>query len=86
MERIKHESSEFARIEGVGVVKLAQVRMSLNQSINAKSHQSGLPTKYFRGGMLRYEYLRCFISLCNVRINEYKESPNMGVFRHPNAF
>ena len=88
MEKIKHESTEYARIEGVGLVVLANERMTLNQAINAKSYQVGLPTRYSRQikGYLVTEHMKCFISICNCRRHDFKESPNRSRYLQPNCF
>lgn len=94
MEKIKHESTEYARIDGVGLIRLADpgARMTLNQSINAKSYQRGLPTKYFRVIKERdyyvsiTEYCRCFLSMCDIRIQEFKEMPNHSGYLQPSCF
>lgn len=89
MEKVEHESTVYARIKGVGVVVLANERMTLNEAINAKSYQGGLPTRYSRQvdeGHWVNEHIKCFISICNCRIQEYKESPNRGEFLQPSCF
>jgi hypothetical protein len=92
MKKNKHGDSEYATINGLGSIVIATEnnRMTLNQSINAKSHQSGLPTRYSRfikkDNSFVVEHLRCFIPLCNVKRQEYKDSPNRSGFKQPNCF
>jgi len=82
MEKIKTDTKIYARIKGVGVVPIADEKMTLNEAINAKSYQGGLPTKYLKQHVLgdttiyTPEHCRCFISLCDVKRKEFKESPN----------
>lgn len=90
MKTYEYDGKEYARIEGVGMVTLAKPheRMTINQAINAKSYQSGLPTKYFRerNGRAVPQYMRCFISLCKIRIVDYMQAPNTSGYSHPNCF
>ena len=92
MEKIKHESTEYARIEGVGLIRLSGDRMTLHEAINAKSYQGGLPTRYFQrrneGDLYCTVPIHCrnFISLCHIRRQEFKEMPNRSEYIHPNCF
>jgi hypothetical protein len=90
MEKVQTEGAIYARIEGVGLVKCAaeSERMTLNQKINAKSWQAGLMTRYTksRNGISVPVHMKCFISLCHVRIADYKEAPNFSGWQQPSAF
>jgi hypothetical protein len=88
MEKITHESTTYARIEGVGLVVLANERMTLNQAINAKSYQGGLPTRYFKqfDGYSVAEHMKCFISICNCRRQDFKDAPNRSQYHQPSCF
>ena len=92
MEKIKHESTEYARIKGVGLIVISGYRMTLHEAINAKSYQAGLPTRYFQrwneGDLYCSAPIRCrnFISLCHIRIQEFKEMPNHSGWLQPNCF
>lgn len=69
---------KIARIRGIGVVTLANLdeRMTLHESINAKSWMPG-------AGWSR---CRQFIRLCRIRIESYKQSPNRTGYLHPQCF
>lgn len=90
MEKITHKSTEYARIEGVGMIVLANKdeRLTLNQAINVKSYQGGLPTRYSRlkKGYWVAEHMKCFISICKIRKPEYKEAPNWSRYLQPSCF
>jgi hypothetical protein len=90
MEKIKIEGAIYARIEGVGLIKCAAEgeQMTLNEKINAKSWQAGLPTKYFkyRNGYSAPVHIKCFISLCRIRIEAYKATPNRTGYTQLSAF
>lgn len=92
MEKVQTEGAIYARIEGVGLIKFAaeSERMTLNQAINAKSWQGGLMTRHIKCwdelGICGPVHMRCFISLCHVRIAAYKEAPNFCGWEQPSAF
>ncbi len=93
MEKVQTEGAIFARIKGVGgVIKLASEgeRMTLNQAINAKSWQAGLPTRYIKCweelGVCGHIDIRCFISICHVTTAAYKEAPNFSGWGYPCAY
>ena len=92
MEKIHYEGGTAARIQGVGIIKLAaeSERMTLNQAINAKSWQGGLPTRHIKCwdelGVCGPVHMRCFISLCHVKTARYKESPNFSGWEQPSSF
>ena len=90
MEKVYHEGAIHARIEGVGFIKFAAEgeQMTLHEKINAKSWQAGLPTRYakHRNGYSVPVHMKCFISLCHVRISDYKEAPNFHGWQQPSAF
>lgn len=90
MEKIEHDSTQYAIIKGVGMIVLANMddKMTLNQAINAKSYQSGMFTKYHRQskGYMVPERLRCFISLCNIRRDEFKQAPNRSRYYQPDCY
>jgi hypothetical protein len=90
MERIKFETLEYARIEGVGLIRLATDfdKMTIHQAINAKSHMGGLPTRYQKNkaGVRGPEHMRAFISICRCAIDMYKSAPNRDGYLLPNCF
>ena len=88
MEKIKHESTTYARVEGVGLVVMANERMTLNEAINAKSYQGGLPTRYSRqfDGYSVAKHMKCFIRLCNCRRQDFKKTPNRTGYLQPSCF
>jgi hypothetical protein len=90
MKKMQFDGKTYARIIGVGVVVLApeNERLTLHQAINAKSYQGGLPTRYHRTkkGYLVPEEMRCFISLCKIRVPEYTEAPTRSQYQQPSAF
>ena len=83
-----YEGRTYARIKGVGGIVLADKRMPVHQAINVRTYQSGLPTKYWRykNGYLIPENMRCFLSLCSIRIEDYKQAPNPSKDTQPHVF
>lgn len=93
MEKITMpDGNQYARISGVGLIKLCATRLPIHEAINARSWQRGLPTRYSRtverhGSLYSApEHCRCFISMCAVRRDDYKSSPNRSGYCQPACF
>lgn len=73
-----------ARIQGVGIIALAESKLTVHQAINARTYTTGLPTRYIREKK-GHEHMRSFISLCKVP-EQYTSEPNQTGWQQPNVF